>query len=207
MIRVNLLRNMSGGAGQMSGGTGVTTAMGSGALSPDAQKRLAMRLAVVLGAVGLVWFYEQSEISVKQNELANIRQQISTIQAKKQQYGDAGPIVEKYTQQKAVLESQIKVLESVTVNRLREVKLLDAIQSILPQKAWLESIKVEKGRATISGLAPDAETVNNLYRQLENNVLFSDVQQRQNVDKDIPELGLLRAFEFQFVAGRPEKQL
>jgi type IV pilus assembly protein PilN len=202
VIRVNLLRNISGGVGPANLGTGIT-AMPE--LSKEGQKQAALRLAVIFGAVGLLWFYEHNEITAKNQQLAQVQAQIAEVQAAKQRFGDAGPIVEKYNKQKDILAAQIKVLEGLTINRLREVKLLDALQSLIPQKAWLESIISDKGHVKIKGFAPDAETVNNLFRQLENNVLFSQVQQTTNVDQDVPEVGLLRRFEFEFIAGRPER--
>jgi type IV pilus assembly protein PilN len=202
VIRVNLLRNISGGVGPANLGTGITAVP---ELSQEGQKQAALRLAVICGAVGLIWFYEHNEIAAKNQQLQQVQAQIAEVQAAKQRFGDAGPIVEKYNKQKDILAAQIKVLEGLTVNRLREVKLLDALQSLVPQKAWLEGISSDKGHVKIKGFAPDAETVNNLFRQLENNVLFSQVQQKTNVDQDVPELGLLRRFEFEFIAGRPEK--
>ena len=202
MIRVNLMRGISGGGG-VALGTSITA---SPSMGGDVEKQAALRLAVIFAAVGLFWFYEHNEINAKRDQLSTVQNQISEVQAAKQRFGDAGPIVEKYNKQKEILNAQIKVLEGLTVNRLREVKLLDALQSLIPQSAWLDSIVSDRGRVKIKGFAPDAETVNNLFRQLENNVLFSQVQQTLNVDQDVPELGLLRRFEFEFIAGRPEGQ-
>jgi type IV pilus assembly protein PilN len=201
VIRVNLMRSISGGGGAALG----TSITASPVMTADVQKQLAFRLLAIIACVGVLWYYEHNELSLKQQKLAEVNSQIAEVQAKKQKFGDAGPIVEKYNKQKELLAAQIKILEGITVNRLREVKLLDAIQSIIPQKAWLESVTSEKGKVKMKGYAPDADTVNNLFRQLENNVLFSQVQQTTNVDQDVPEMGLMRRFEFEFIAGKPEK--
>jgi Tfp pilus assembly protein PilN len=126
---------------------------------------------------------------------------INQIRSEKDTFGDAAPIVQKYNEQKESLEKQIKVLESLTENRLREVKLLDAVQSITPPKAWIEHISITNGKASMSGFAPEESAVSGLYRSLEANVLFSNVKVKSEAIES-PNVGLVQRFEFSFNAGR-----
>ena len=206
MIKVNLLRNLGGaataGAGAAMQGTGVIAAPSFGS-SNEVNKQAGMRLALIAGVVGLVMFYEHTELSEKREKLSQAQSKLAEVQARLQGYGEAGKIVSDYNNQKNILASQVKVLEGLTINRLREVKLLDALQSALPQKAWIDHLKDDNGKIELKGYAPDAETVNTILRQFESNVLFTDVQPKENVEVDLPEFGKVRSFVFTFIAGKP----
>ncbi len=196
MIKVNLLRNL--GASVSVSGTNVVT---STVVSTDAQKQGLKRLLVILAGLAMVIAWERYNLSTKQAESDVLSAEALRLQTERQKYGDAAPIVGKYNIQKTMLEAQIKVLASLTVNRLREVKLLDAIQSILPQKAWLREVHVEAGKATMIGFAPTDQDVSELYKALEKNVLFSTVKVKTQ-ETDGPETGRVQKFEFSFVAGK-----
>ncbi len=196
MIKVNLLRNL--GATVSPAGTSISTATVVGA---DMQKEGLKKLLVILAGLTLVVAYERYNLSIKQGEIDALSAEAVALQAERQKYGDVTPIVEKYTIQKAKLEAQIKVLSTLTVNRLREVKLLDAIQSILPTKAWLREIHLEAGKVTMVGFAPTDQDVAELYKALEKNVLFSAVKVKTE-ETNGPGTGRVQKFEFGFLAGK-----
>ncbi|MCM2281627.1 MAG: PilN domain-containing protein [Bdellovibrionaceae bacterium] len=170
-------------------------------VSQDLQKQAGLRLMVIISFVGLIIAYEKMQLSAKEQVIAQVRTEINQTRATKDKFGDAAPIVEKYEAEKKKLDSTIRVLEGLTENRLREVKLLDAVQSLTPARGWLEEIKVENGKASLIGYAPDEATVNALFRALEGNVLFSNVKVKSEA-REVPNAGLVHRFEFTFNAGR-----
>ncbi len=200
MIRVNLLRNL-GAAAAPGAGIAVATGIGGAIVSQDLQKQAMLRVAFIIACVGLLMGYERIQLSAKQELIDQVRQRISRTRTAKEKFGDAAPIVEKYEAQKKELDAKIKVLEALTENRLREVKLLDALQSLTPQNGWLEEIKVDQGKILVIGYAPDEGTVNKLFRDLESNVLFSNVKVRSE-SRDVAPVGPIQRFEFTFNAGR-----
>lgn len=196
MIRVNLLRNLG-----TSAAPGLSLSSGGPIVAQDLQKQAILRLAVIGACVGMLIAYEKIQLSSKQDVIAGVRAQVAQTRAAKEKFGDAAPIVEKYEAEKKKLDATIKVLEGLTENRLREVKLLDAIQSLTPQRGWLESLKVDKGKVILIGYAPDEATVNSLFRALESNVLFSSVKVKSEA-RDVTNAGSVQRFEFTFNAGR-----
>jgi type IV pilus assembly protein PilN len=195
MIKINLLRNLGSGAVV---GTSVQTDM---PLSQEAQKQFAYRFGVICLAVGALILYEKIQLSVQQGEIDAVTTKINSVRAEKEKYGDAAPIVQKYNEQKVKLDAQIKILEGLTENRLREVKLLDTIQSVLPQKAWLDELSMDQGKVMMKGFVPDDQGVSSLYSALETNVLFSNVKVKSEA-MDLPSIGSAHKFEFTYNAGK-----
>lgn len=199
MIRINLLRNLGTSAAPNAG---IGIAGSGGIVSQELQKQAMIRLLVIGGCVGALMVYEHLQLSAKQELIDQVRTQINQARAAKEKFGDAAPIVEKYEAQKKSLDAKIRVLEGLTENRLREVKLLDAIQSLMPQNGWLEELKVDQGKVVLSGFAPDESTVNSLFRALEANVLFTDVKNIRTEAREMGNVGSVQRFEFSFNAGR-----
>lgn len=199
MIKVNLLRNVSATAVPTSG-TSIGV-MPMGGVTQDVQKQALARVAVILGAVLLVIFYEKTEISAKEQRVEEKRMELAKVKAEIAKFGDAAPMVEKYNKEKQKLDKQIAVLEDLTANRLREVKLLDAIQSIMPQKAWLDQLDVQQGKGKMTGFADTDDTANMIYQQLQANVLFKLDAPTSRPERD-PELGEIKRFEIPFMTGR-----
>ena len=200
MLRVNLLRNLSAAAPV---GTVISIGGSSSGSPEETQKQALLRLMVIFLGVGGVIFFEKMQLTSKHKALEDLSAQISSIQSEKAKFGDAGPIVERYTEERKKLDERIKVLEKLTRNRLREVKLLDAIQTILPAQAWLESMVMDAGKVTLTGFAPTEANVTEFYKALENNVLFSSVRIKSEV-RDEPVVGSVQRFEFTFQAGKVE---
>lgn len=197
MIRVNLLRNLGTSAAPPTG-----ISLGAdGIVAQDLQKQALVRLIVIAAFLGVLIGYERIKLSAKQELIAQVQSEIDSTREEIAKFGDAAPIVAKYEAQKKELDAKIKVLEALTENRLREVKLLDALQSLTPVNGWLEEINVDNGKVQVIGYAPDAGTVNALYRALETNVLFSNVKVKQEV-REISNVGSVQRFEFNFNAGR-----
>lgn len=204
MIKVNLLRNLSGTAVAAPGTFSGAMPMGGGVTaSQDVQKQALARLAVIAGAVLLVIFYEKTELSAKQQLVTEKQSELSRVKAEIAKFGDAAPMVEKYNQEKEKLDRQISVLEGLTANRLREVKLLDAIQSIMPQKAWLDQLEVVQGKGRMTGYADTDDTANMIYQQLQANVLFKLDAPTSRPERD-PDLGEIKKFEIPFVTGKSQ---
>lgn len=196
MIRVNLLRNLGMAAGSPAAGLSQGPVF-----SQDLQKQAMYRLAFIFVCLGLLIFYEKVQLSAKRRALDEANVEVGKIRAEKEKFGDAAPIVQKYNEQKTKLDAQVKVLESLTANRLREVKLLDVIQSKMPAKAWLQEMKMDQGRVTMVGYAPNEQDVSELYRALESNALFSSVRVKSEAVES-PSVGLVQQFEFNFLAGK-----
>jgi len=198
VIRVNLLRNMSTGALA----TGMPT-MAAPMVSQDLQKQGAIRLVVIVACIGTVIAYEKIQLSAKQDELTKVQAQVSEVRTKRESLGDTGPIVEKFQAQEAVLNRKIKTLEQITSNRLREVKLLDAVQSILPSQTWLEKLSIDQGKVEMVGFATDQAIVSQIFTQVDGNVLFSDVKPpRTELQVTTGSSTPLMRFEFLFFTGK-----
>lgn len=193
MIRVNLLKS-AGAAGSVSG------SQSSGAPSPYVQKEAGKRLGVILGAIAILYLYNMFVVSAQQDRLAAINSEIAGIEAQKTALGPTTPLVEKYNAEKKTIEGQLEVLRVLARNRLREVKALDAIQSLMSDKTWLRELKTENGILSMSGFSLTDDGITDLIRALDTSVFFSDLVVK-STSEDRVDNALVKRFDVEFKIG------
>lgn len=197
MIRVNLLKSAGTSSVASSGGGGG----GSGiSVSPAEQKEAGKRLGVILAAVALLYLYNMFVVGAQRDRLQAINAQIAGIEAQKTALGPTTPLVEKYNAEKKTIEGQLEVLRVLARNRLREVKALDAIQSLMSDKTWLRELKTENGVLTMSGYSLTDEGITELIRSLDTSVFFSDLIVKSTSEERI-ENTVVRRFDVEFKIG------
>lgn len=196
MIRINLLRTLGlQVAPGLSGGDGV--------VSPDLQKQATIKFVVILLMPFLLYVYERFNISVLETELQKIQRKVTQIEQEKQSFGSAAPRVEQYAKEKKDIDRQLDIVRGLTRNRLREVKSLDYLQSLLPSKAWFDDVQIEGGSVKLVGYTSTEDGVSNLMRALEGSVFFSKVTPGSTVQVDLP-TGPAKKFELEFKVGKQE---
>ena len=195
MIRVNLLKS--------AGATGSVANSSSGAgdaPSPQTQKEAVKRFGVILGAIAILYLYNMFVVSAQQDRLAAINSEIAGIEAQKTALGPTTPLVEKYNAEKKTIEGQLEVLRVLARNRLREVKALDAIQSLMSDKTWLRELKTESGNLSMSGFSLTDDGITDLIRSLDNSVFFSDLIVKSTSEEKLDNATVKR-FDVEFKIG------
>ena len=93
-----------------------------------------------------------------------------------------------------VLEQKLTIMKKLSRVRLREVKALDYIQSILPEKVWFKDMRFDDNKLSLNGFAVGDDDLNELTRALENSVQFSNVIILQAKDEKLQN-GTYKQFE------------
>jgi type IV pilus assembly protein PilN len=83
--------------------------------------------------------------------------------------------VDEFKKRQEDLRGKLGVLEKLEKSRKGPVIILDELYKALPEKLWLEAFKESAGKASISGVATNEETVAVFMRNLEASSQFSQV--------------------------------
>ena len=141
----------------------------------SAKKQAFVKIFLMFLFVGILMFYENHNVTQYQGELLIQSSKISELEAdldgKKKQTAGMSEI----EHNAQVLEQKLTIMKKLSRGRLREVKALDYIQGVLPEKVWFKDIKFEESSLVLQGYAVSDEDLNELTRALENSVQFSNV--------------------------------
>lgn len=208
MIRVNLLKNI-GVASAPSANTLPRASESLGASGTIYQAGLT-RLLGLLAPTLILFSIEKYNISILTRELENTNVQIAKVETEIRKFGDTGPRLERYIQIKAKLEKQFDALQTISSNRLREVKTLDSLQTIIPARNWISELSIdEMGKVLIQGFSETPDGAFSFVKAIEENPNFSEVS-KVNVSSDESQntgaktSETFKKYSFEFRIGKPK---
>ena len=196
MIRINLLRDVGGGG--VGGGGGVSagtigptivgtemTAMG-GMESSAGNMDLAIKILYAIVPLILIYAYRSFEATEKQNQLATLNATKNDLNAKLQSYEPGLKDIEQFEEEKNKLNNQLNVIKQLSRERLKNVKSMDAIQGIIPDKAWLTEVKINDDKIEVAGMATDDLVISDFMQDLTKSIYFTHVvlEGSEEVKKD-----------------------
>lgn len=194
MIKVNLLRQ--------SGGAKSNTRVGTftNIQSPNFEggnKGLLIRLGLVIVPVILGYFFGSYNIGTAKDKIKKLNQQAENFE---KDIGSIKPdldLIEKLNSEKNKLSQEISNLKLLSKKRYRLAKSLDAIQTLIPEKAWLVKISYKANKIIIEGRAPDDQIVSSFMENLEQSALFANVTWIDSKEVNEPQ-GIVKLFNIQF---------
>lgn len=203
MIRINLLRTM----GVSGVGTNIGTSASSGGdiISVDVRRQAAIKVAIILLFPTLMFIWEKLRLNSLQSDQVQIQQKVTAVEAERASFGSTAPRVAKANKLKEKMTKEIKIIRELARNRLREVKALDQLQTILPDKTWISAIKIEGSKITLDGYALNESAITELMTALNTNAFFSGVQPKGQVQETNKILGQVTKFGFEFRVGNSEE--
>ncbi|MDZ4081517.1 MAG: PilN domain-containing protein [Bdellovibrionales bacterium] len=203
MIRINLLRTM----GVSGVGTNIGTSASSGGdiISVDVRRQAAIKVAIILLFPTLLFIWEKLRLNSLQSDQVQIQQKVTAVEAERASFGSTAPRVAKANKLKEKMTKEIKIIRELARNRLREVKALDQLQTILPDKTWISAIKIEGSKITMDGYALNESAITELMTALNTNAFFSGVQPKGQVQETNKILGQVTKFGFEFRVGNSEE--
>ncbi len=88
-----------------------------------------------------------------------------------------------FKKEKERVQVQIDTIKSLSKERLKNVKALETIQNLIPEKAWLTLLKIDENRAVFEGNAVDDKIVADFMAALEDNIYFANVRLIKSADQ------------------------
>lgn len=167
MIKINLLRSL-----------GMSSApIADGELSAiNVNQQASIKGLMILLFPLLVIGWEKINISFIRSEGESLEQQISKIEQEKASFGDVSPRVEKFTKERDKIEAEVETIRELTGNRLREVKTLDQLQSLVPSGAWLRKVSIKGLEVTLEGFTRYERGVPEFISILEKSAFFTNIR-------------------------------
>jgi type IV pilus assembly protein PilN len=130
---------------------------------------VVLAMIVTLGICAVAYTYVTGEVEERQ---ARIDQKQAEIQQLKKKIGE----VNRFKKRQKALRAKLDVLDQLKASRVGPLYVLDALYEALPEKLWLTKFQEGSGRASMSGIGVNEETVAQFMRNLEESDFFSDVE-------------------------------
>ena len=130
---------------------------------------VALAMIATLGICAAAFMYVSGEVEERQ---AQIDQKQAQIQQLKKKIGE----VNKFKKRQKALRAKLDVLDQLKASRGGPLYVLDALYEALPEKLWLTKFQEGSGRASMSGIGVNEETVAQFMRNLEESDFFSGVE-------------------------------
>lgn len=202
MIKINLASTsaMSGSAslGGSLGGSGDVFL-----LAPDQARKEALKRIVLLIVGPLALFiYESNNIPGKMTLLNERNQTLQDLQTYNEKAADSVAEIKKFKEDEALIEARISALEKISKDRQREIRVLDLLQTIIPEKAWLTRVQINPDRVNIQGVAMSDFEVSTFLEALSKSVFLLDVN-LLNSNEINQEGVMLKKFEISCLLERP----
>ncbi len=185
MIRINLLKAASAPPGK----TSVSTDGGE-----YSQNDALVRILVIMLFPALLYTYEITVLPGKRAELRRLQNHLVELQTFNQSAQNSVVEIKKFKEDKAKLEAQISAIQNLSKDRMRDVKVLDAMQTVIPERAWLTHLELRNGSLILQGLAVNDSDVSAFIDGLSKSIYFSSVNLQSAVEQ-VSNAGNMKKFE------------
>lgn len=198
MIKVNLLKAKVPLQTQSSQTQGFTV-QGTKTEESTPKDKVMKVLVMIIGAA-LLLFYQNMNIDAltKQRNMYS-GQNIQLTQELQQIEASAGQL-EQLKNENEKLQEKLKILSSLSKNRLRELKALDNLQNFIPEGVWLESLEYNGKNVLLKGFATNDRDLNTFIESLEQSTYFKEVILSKAVELK-KESGAVKEFEINTSLG------
>lgn len=201
MIKINLATSKV--SSMPLGGAG--SGMGVEFVDENDTRKNAMKriLLIMLGPLAL-FLYENQNIPGKINELQSKTQVLAELQAYNAKQADSVAEIKKFKEDEALIESRISALEKIAKDRQREIRVMDLLQNVIPEKAWLSRLEINPDRVNIQGMAMSDFEVSSFLEALTKSVFLMDVNLVSS-NEVIEDGVVLKRFEISCLLERPDE--
>lgn len=200
MIKINL----AAAASKRAIGGGGLGNIGDGGLmlEDEVRKEAAKRVLLILVVPVLLYLYEQQNIPEKTGTLRNRTTTLSEIQAYNEKAAASVAEIKRFKEEEAKIEARIAALNKIGKDRQKEVRVMELMQSVLPEKAWITRLDVRPEKMVVEGLALSDYEVSALMEALTNSAFLMDVNLVSSKEEMHDGMSL-KKFEVSCVLERP----
>lgn len=178
MIKINLLRNR-GGAGAQTSTAKVnyetTFDIGTDDAASSSGKTIFLKIIIICTSTAVLMVYENYNIG-------NLRTQLSEVNLKKnnvlKELEKSKPIASgaRELQRKILdLEARIRAVKDLSKVRLREIKAIDYIQNVIPERVWLSLLDFKNDTLKIEGSAASDDQLSRFMDAIDGKSYFRNV--------------------------------
>lgn len=140
------------------------------------------KLILMLSAIFGLYYYQSINIPKLQTELEESNQKFKELIEYNNKAAASVAEIKKLQGHKALIEKQISSLDAISKVRLKYIKALDLIQSNLPEKMWLLSLKSKKNVIELEGVSFSESEISKFLDFMGRRIIFSDVSMISSED-------------------------
>lgn len=202
MIKINLAPQAVAGKGS---GLGASLGISSDAfLAPDEARKEALKRLVLLlvGPLALI-VYENQNIPALLTDLDSKKQVLTELQAYNAKQAASVAEIKKFKEDEAIIEARISALEKISKDRQREIRVMDLLQTVIPEKAWLTRIQINPDSVNVQGVALSDLDVSTFLESLTRSAFLMDVNLVSSTEINQDGM-MLKKFEISCLLERPE---
>ncbi len=198
MIRINLVSSSAPSAGGIVF-DGTTPSLSE---ESEVQKQGLIRLVLMLMGPIALYFYQQSVLPDLLRQRSTLQSEIAEMRDFNTKAERSVAEVKKFKEDEQRIQSRISYLDQIAKNRTRDIKILELLQQVIPEKAWLNRLEMNRGRLTIGGMAMTDFDVSSFMEALAKSVYFLDVNLVRSNEAVFDGLNL-KDFEISCTVERP----
>jgi len=157
-------------------------------------KVLATKFAVVLALTGGLMLYESFNIDNLKEQLKVLNKANTDLQAEITKNQPTAAKAKELQGKITELEARIKIIRDLSRTRLREIKSLDYIQNIIPEKVWLQQLDFTEDKVKIVGEAMGDDQLNKFLESLDGKSYFQNVVLLKAIEQKTKD-GITKNFE------------
>lgn len=195
MIRINLLGEQ---ATQVVSGKSIITNLTQTLMAPSqaggGAGDVLLKIIVAIGPVIACVSAEQWIVGNKQQELSRIQNELNSKQAEIESKKKDVEQVQRFKADKAQLDLRMNTIRTLSKARLKNVKVLDAIQNIIPTRVWLKTLRLEESKVDVKGQAMEDNDISGFMKGLDENIYFGNVNLVDSRSEKTAD-GTLKTFE------------
>lgn len=169
MIKINL----ANGAANFAAAPGIS---GDIIFTPaELQKQALLRLVLIAIFPLALWGYQNATVPELLQKRADEQRRLTDLQTFNAQSEKSVQEIKRFKEDEARIQNRINQIDLLSKNRFREIKVLDLVQQVIPEKVWLTKVDMNDGRVVIGGYAMTDYDISGFMESLAKSVYFIDV--------------------------------
>lgn len=201
MIKINLIKSKVGDSVRLDpGGANLSTNMTANIRYDNSEQdrpQGIIKIVLMLGFVLVAYFYRSHVIGQLELQTQSLSQQESILQEElRLKTEQAGSKVE-LEEQARELKNRLEVIKNLSKGRIKEVRALDYIQSVVPEQVWLKSISYQQTQMLLRGNSSADGDLAQFFKSLEKSPFFKDMVVLQSKE-DRSQSSVVKSFEVTF---------
>jgi len=144
------------------------------------QEQMFFALIMVLVFIGVYYWHSTTNRKIK-----DLRLEITQVEQDITRLSKIVEEVEKFKNDKKVLEGKIAVIDQLKTYRQVQVHYMDELNKALPGQVWLEFYQQKGDLLTLRGKSLSTDDIANFMRNLEASDYFADIRLDQTSQKEV----------------------
>lgn len=168
----------------------------------EIQKQALKRLFLIAMFPAALFVLERQTIPDLQSKLSVLTAEYNSLSNENSASASLVEKIKKLNETKAVFDKRLQAIEKLGKNRYKEVKLLDFLQTTIPETVWFRSLDFNGDRISLMALAMSDADVTKFLEDLNRSGEIKEVKLNRSTDEKVEDTTIKR-FEVDLVFETP----